>query len=290
MAAAWRALGLLAVVIGGGASAQTIPTIDTEDASLGSLPVGKGRFHPTIGVDVRNGDFARGGYDDDAANLRRLPVHVQVGFGLDLHRDARGEADLWLVGTSSNGVHAAASYERVAPRGWYESNALVGIVGTPAKGLTLGTAYAIKTSPNGISDTSHEASVTAAFKGDTGLALLRPSFAATVRPKGGHGLFTQAGIAPQFPLAHGEGAPTLSLPALVGVGWDGFYEAGTGTVTYGSLGVAYTQPFVIGAAHGQFRVDGAAVIRDDTLRRLGSADAETDTVIPLVTIAVVAAF
>ena len=77
---------------------------------------------------------------------------------------------------------------------------------------------------------------------------------------------------------------------MVGVGWGGFYAAGTGTVTYGSLGLAYTQPFVVGAAHWRLRVDGAAVIRDDTLRGLGSADAETDAVVPLVTISLATAF
>jgi hypothetical protein len=290
MRGTWRGLGVLAATIGSGAAAQTISTIDTEDAGLGSLTVGAGRFHPTIGLDVRNGDFARGGYDDDAANLRRVPVHVQIGFGFDLHRDTQGETDLWLIGSSSNGVHSPIREERVSPRGWYESNNLIGLVGTAAKGLTLGAAYTIKASPNGIAGTSHEASVTAAYEGDSWYGALHPSLAATVRPKGGHGLFTQAGVEPQVALRSGDDAPTLSLPAVFGVGWGGFYEAGTGTVTYGSLGLAYAHPFVVGAAHWRLRVDGAAVIRDDTLRFLGSADAETDTIVPLVTISLATAF
>lgn len=272
------------------AAAQTIPTIDTEDASLGSLAVGDGRFHPTLGVDLRNGDFARGGYDDDAANLDRLPVHVQLGFGYDLHRAADGKADLWLVGTSSNGVHAPGIDERTSPRAWYESNNLLGIVGTPTKGLTVGSAYTIKVSPNGVAGTSHEASVTAAYESETGLGALHPSAAATVRPKGGHGLFTQVGIEPQFAMSTRDDRPTFSIPAVLGVGWGGFYEAGTGTVTYGSVGLAYAYPFVMGAAHWRLRIDGLAVVRDDTLRRIGSANAETSTVVPLVTIGLTTAF
>lgn len=271
-------------------SAQTIPTIDTEDASLGSLAVGGGRFHPTLSLDLRNGDFARGGYDDDAASLDRLPVHVQLGFGYDLHRAADGKTDLWLVGASSNGVHSPGVDERVSPRGWYESNSLIGLVGTAGKGLTIGTAYAIKTSPNGVSGTSHEASVTVAYESETGLGALHPSAAATVRPKGGHGLFTQVGIEPQFAIGPREDGPTVSVPAVLGIGWGGFYEAGTGSVTYGSIGLAYTYPFVIGATHWRWRIDGLALVRDDTLRRIGSLDAERSAVVPLVTIGLTTAF
>lgn len=290
MRVSWLVACMLGSIVTSGAGAQTIPTIDTEDASLGSLAVGDGRFHPTMAIDLRNGDFARGGYDDDAANLDRLPVHVQLGFGFDLHRAADGKADLWLVGTSSNGVHAPGADERAAPRAWYESNNLIGMVGTPAAGLTLGAAYTIKVSPNGVAGTSHETSVTAAYESETGIGALHPSAAATVRPKGGHGLFTQAGIEPQFAVGSGDDGPTISLPAILGVGWGGFYEAGTGTVTYGSIGLAYAYPFVVGAGHWRLRIDGAAIVRDDTLRRIGSADAETSTVVPLVTIALATAF
>ena len=111
-----------------------------------------------------------------------------------------------------------------------------------------------------------------------------------MRPKGGHGLFTQVGIEPQRPLGAGKDTPTLSMPVMFGVGWGGFYGAGTGTVTYGSVGAAYTRPFVVGAAHWRLRVDGAAVLRDDTLRRIGSADAETHALVPLVTVSLLTAF
>lgn len=280
---------LFGVMIAGPVGAQTIPTIDTEDASLGSLSVGGGRFHPVIGIDLRNGDVARGGYDDDAANLDRVPVHVQIGFGFDLHRDPSGQADLWLVGTSSNGFHAPRLAERTSPRGWYESNSLLGIVGTPAKGLTLGAAYTIKTSPNGISGTSHEASVTAAYEGDHGIGVLHPNASATVRPKGGTGIFTQVGIEPQLAIGAAEHAPTISLPVIAGIGWSDFYDRGTGNAGYGSVGLALTQPLTIGAVRYRLRVDAAAVVRDDVLRRLGSEDAETATIVPLVTISLVAA-
>ncbi|MCP3733432.1 hypothetical protein M9979_00845 [Sphingomonas sp. RP10(2022)] len=261
------------------AGAQSVPTIDTEDASLGSAKVGTGRFHPTFGIDIRNGDFARGGYDDDAANLDRLPVHVQVGFAWDLR-----PGSLWLVGTSSNGVHAPVAAERDSPRGWYESNNLIGLVGKVGGGATIGAAYAIKTSPNGISATTHEASLTATLDGDHGLAALHPSAAATIRAKGDGGLYTQIGIAPEIALYDGDDGPTLSFPAIAGVGWGGFYDPGSGSAAYGSAGLAYSHPFTAGGAHWRLRVEGLAVVRDRTLRRLGSLDAETGVVVPLVTI------
>ena len=267
------------------AGAQTIPTVDTEDASLGSLAVGRGRLHPILGVDLRNGDFARGGYDDDAANLDRLPVHVQLGLAFDLHRDASGEADWWLVGSSSNGFHAPSPDERTRPRAWYESNNLVALVGKPARGLTVGAAYTIKTSPNGVAGTSHEASLTAAFEGTRGIGLLHPGAAVTVRPKGDGGVFTQVSIEPEVALRSGDDAPSLSLPVIAGVGWSGFYGPGTGDVAYGSAGVAYSHPFVIGNGHWRLRAEALAVVRDPTLRRLGSLDAETSRVVPLATVA-----
>lgn len=275
------AAALLLILEPSAAAAQDAPTIDTEDASLGAVAAGAGRFHPLVTVDVRNGDFARGGYDDDAANLDRVPVHVQAGFARELHRNARGEADRWLVASSSNGLHAPASAERASPRSWYESNNLVGLVASVGGGVRLGAAYSIKASPNGISATTHEASLTASLDGDSGLAALHPGAVVTRRTQGDGGVFTQVSMSPE--LALGSGA-TLSFPALIGVGWGGFYQKGTGTVSYGSAGVALTRPFDAGGATWRLRAEVLAVVRDDTLRRLGTLDAETATVVPLATV------
>lgn len=280
----------MALLLPTGLAAQPMPTIDTEDAELGKLEVGEGRFHPSFGVDARNGDFARGGYDDDAANLDRLPVHVQLGFGYELGHGGDGKANAWIIGSSSNGFHAPASYERGHPRAWYESNNLLGIVMAPAKGLTAGLAYTVKTSPNGVAGTSHEASATVAYESKQGIGLLHPSFAATLRPKGGHGVFTQVGIAPGFDLSAAESPPTLSFPMKLGVGWKSFYEAGTGTIVYGSAGVRVTRPFLVGAVHLRAHAEALAVWRDRTLSHLGSADAETSPVVPLVTIGLSASY
>lgn len=272
------------------AAGQTVPTIDTEDAGLGTAAVGTGAFHPIVALDVRNGDFARGGYDDDAASLDRVPVHAQLGFAWALRRDEAGAGDLFVVATSSNGIHAPSSAERTAPRAWYESNNLVGLVARPGGGVAVGVAYTIKTSPNGISATIHEASVTAALDGDGVLAGMKPHAAATVRTKGDGGVFTQAGIAPQVALSGAEDAATLAFPLLVGVGWAGFYGAGTGDVAYGSGGIAFARPFAAGGAHWQLEAELLAVVRDATLRRLGSDDAERGAVVPLATVRLSVAF
>lgn len=272
------------------AAAQTVPTIDTEDAGLGSADVKAGVFHPIVAVDVRNGDFARGGYDDDAASLDRVPVHVQLGFDWALHDDAGGAADLFLVGTTSNGVHAPSAAERAAPRGWYESNNLIGLVARPGGGATLGIAYTVKTSPNGVSDTTHEASLTAALDGDGPVARWRPHAAATVRTRGDGGVFTQAGVAPQIALSEGDDAATIGFPLLLGVGWHGFYGPGTGDVAYASGGIAFRRPFTVAGGHWRFEAEALAVVRDATLRRLGSDDAERDAVVPLATVGLSVAF
>ena len=270
----------------GALAAQTAPTIDTEDAQLGEVTVGEGRFHPVLGADIRNGDFARGSYDDDAANLHRLPVHLQAGFNYAIGQGADGQANAWLVVTSSNGIHSPASYEVVHPRAWYESNNLVGVVAEPLPGLRVGGVYTIKTSPNDVSGTTHEASLTAAFEAKQGWGVLNPTFVATVHPQGGGGIYTQFGVSPSLPLGSGEKAPSLGVPLLIGVGWDGFYQRGTGSLTYGSAGLSLSQPFRMGPAHAEFQASALALIRDNRLRRLGSADAETSMVVPLVQIGV----
>jgi hypothetical protein len=286
----WQTLSLAALMLPTGLSAQIMPTIDTEDAELGTLKVGKGRFHPSFSVDVRNGDFARGNYDDDAANLDRLPVHAQIGFGYELSHGTDGRATAWIVGSSSNGFHAPASYERDHPRAWYESNNLLGIVITPAEGLTTGVAYTIKTSPNEVAGTSHEASATVAYEAKEGVGVLHPSFAMTLRPKGGQGFFTQLGIEPGFDLSSSDSAPTLNFPVKVGVGWKGFYEAGTGTVAYGSAGVGLSRSLSFGSLNMRAHAEALAVWRDRALSQLGSADAETGHVVPLVTVGVSASY
>ncbi|RYD24701.1 MAG: hypothetical protein EOP89_10840 [Lysobacteraceae bacterium] len=93
----------LALVAASPASSQTVPFIDTEDATLSEVDVGGGSVHPIVSFDVRNGDYARGAYDDDAAGLGRVPVHVSVGAAAVLKRGADGQGTLFLVGQSSNG-------------------------------------------------------------------------------------------------------------------------------------------------------------------------------------------
>jgi hypothetical protein len=155
----------VAVAVSSPAVAEQVPTIDTEDASLGSAPVGSGHVHPSLALDVRNGDFARGNFDDDAADLDRLPVHIQLGLAAELHRNAEDEADVFLVLNSSNGVHAPVAADRASPRAWYESNNAVALVVSPATNLQTGIVYTIKTSPNGVSPTTHEMSLTSALGG-----------------------------------------------------------------------------------------------------------------------------
>lgn len=272
------------------ASAQTAPTVETEDAALGELDVSEARFHPSVTLDLRNGDFSRGEYDDDDADLNRVPLHLQFAFAGQLGRDASGEANLWLVGVSSNGFHAPSADERTSPRAWYESNNLLALIAAPATGLKAGLVYTFKTSPNGVSDSTHEASATFAYQAERGLGALRPQFVATWRPKGGGGLFTQIGVEPEFDLSEADSAATVSLPARLGVGWAGFYERGTGDVLYGSAGAAYSHPFRLGDTRWRLRAELLAVIRDEALRRLGASRATRAAVVPLATVSLTLAY
>lgn len=254
------------------------------------MTVGEGRLHPVLTLDARNGDFARGDYDDDSADLDRIPVHAQLGLVWEAQHNAEGKPTLWLELRSSNGFHAPAADERTSPRAWYESNNLVGVVAQLAEGLNGALTYTIKASPNGVSDTTHELSISGSYKKDSGLGMLRPGFAVTWRPKGGGGVYTQATIEPGWSLGTGNDAPRLSFPAALGVGWDSFYDPGSGSRLFGSVGAALEHPFTIGSAHLSARAEALALIRDNRLRRLGGPTADHRSVRPYVTLSVTYAY
>lgn len=271
------------------ALAQKMPTIDA-DGQLGSASVGTGPLHAVVDFNLQNGDFSRGKYDGDAANLDRLPFSVGVTLGAALHHGADGKADLWLEASSSNGFHSPIAAERESPRAWYDNNNLVALLYKPNDAVTAALSYAIKTSPNGISPTSHELTAALGYQQDSGIGKLHPSAAISFHTRGGTGVYTLFGIEPSFDLGSGDAPPTLSLPVRFGIGWDGFYGADTGTAAYGSIGAAYSHPFTIAGSHWKLRAQALALIRDDTVRGLGDADAEHATVVPLVTLGVTTAF
>ncbi len=265
------------------AAGPSIPFADTEDATLSEIEVGDGDSHPIVSFDLRNGDYARGALDDDDAGLGRVPLHIAIGGVLVLHR--RGsEATAFLIGQSSNGVHAPRSGERAAPRAWYESNTLVGLAWRPAAGLSTAATYTIKTSPNGVAPTTHEASLTALYAADDALGRLKPKLAVTRRTRGAGGLYTIAGIAPSLPLSAEENGLTLTLPVTMGIGWGGFYAAGSGSRSFGSGGLSLSQPVRLGGAKATVQAELLALVRDDRLRRLDRPHGTTATLVPYATL------
>lgn len=267
------------------AIAQTVPFADTEDATLSDVDVGPGRSHPVLTLDVRNGDYARGAYDDDDADLARVPVHIALGGAITLSGGRAGERGLFLIGQSSNGFHSPASDERASPRAWYESNNLVGLVWRSSGGLSTGVTYTIKTSPNGVAATTHEASLTALYAGDGVLGKLAPRVAVTRRTRGDGGWYSIAGLSPSIDLSQRDDGPTLSLPVMVGIGWHGFYGGGTGTRAYGSGGATFEQPLKLGRVKASLQIEALALIRDDRLRWLDAPGGITATVVPYATVA-----
>lgn len=272
------------------AAAQDLPVIETEAGEIETISVGEGKVHPFVILDIRNGDYSRGEYDDDAAGLGRIPFHAQVGLGVELHRNAEGEADAVLVLRSSNGFHDPGPIETGSPRTWYESNNLIGLVLAPSKGLGTSISYTIKTSPNDVSPTTHELTGVINYDADTGLGRLHPHFLVTVQPRGGDGVYTQAGIEPEFELRSGDNGPKLHLPLRVGIGWDDFYDEGAGTAVFGSAGAAVSVPFDVGSTRWTFRGEAVAQIRDDRLRQLGGPQADRETIVPVIRIGLTAAY
>ncbi|MDR6233662.1 hypothetical protein [Pseudomonas oryzihabitans] len=283
------ASGLLPAVAAN-ADARSVPSIESEDASLGSVDVSEasGRFHPQLGLDVRNGDFSRGNYDDDAANLDRIPLHAQVGFALDLHQAPGGATDAWLVFSSSNGFHTPSHDERVSPRRWYESNNLLGLVVSPMAGLRVGFVYTVKTSPNDVAATTQEASLALAYQADSGLGAWRPGLAVTTRTQGDGGLYTQGSLEPGLDLS--PNGLRLSFPSALGVGWNGFYGPDSGDRLYARTGLALEQPFRWGETRWSARAEALALYRDGALRELSGPEGETDSLVPQVTLSLSMAY
>ncbi|MET0269625.1 MAG: hypothetical protein ABW173_04265 [Sphingomonas sp.] len=266
------------------AAAQTIPFADTEDATLSEIEVGPGDIHPVLSLDLRNGDYARGAYDDDDAGLGRVPVHLAIGGAIVLDRRRDGAGALFLLGQSSNGLHAPGARERTRPRAWYESNNLLGLAWRSAGGVSAAATYTIKTSPNGVAATTHEASLTVLYSGDRGLAALKPRLAVTRRTQGPGGFYTIAGIAPELALSAREDGPSLSLPLLAGVGWGGFYGTGSGDRAYASGGVSIAQPLRLGERRAALQFELLALARDTALRRRDAPAGTTATIIPYATL------
>lgn len=292
MRPSWALPAAVALVVTAPAGAQTIPFADTEDATLSEIDVGAGSLHPVVSIDLRNGDYARGAYDDDNAGFGRVPFHVSLGGAVVLRRQAGGEGDgtLFLIGQSSNGFHAPRPDERASPRGWYESNNLVGIAWRPVKGVSAAATYTIKTSPNAIATTSHEASLTFLYTADDRVGRFKPRLAVTRRTRGNGGFYTIGGIAPSFALSKRQDGPTLGLPITVGIGWNGFYAADSGTRAYGSGGISLSQPVSLGSAKATLQADVLALVRDDQLRRLDGPSGTTATLVPYATLSMAVAW
>jgi hypothetical protein len=294
MSLAFRLSGLTLVLLAlaqpGQAAPRSVPSIDTDNAALGSVEIGEtsGRFHPQLSVDVRNGDFSRGNYDDDAADLDRIPLHAQIGFAVDLHHNATAATDAWLVFSSSNGFHTPSSEERVSPRRWYDSSTSLGLVVSPIEGLQVGVVYTLKTSPNDVSATTQEASLSLAYEAESGLGAWRPGLVLTSRTQGDSGFYTQGNLEPGLDLS--DNGLRLSFPSTLGVGWDGFYGPGSGDRLYASTGLALEQPFQWGETYWSARAEALATYRDGALRELSGPDGETDSVVPEVTVSLSMAY
>lgn len=115
-----------------------------------------------------------------------------------------------------------------------------------------------------------------------GRGCLTPTFVTTMRPNGTHRLYTRVGVEPSLPLRAGRGALRCSVPAAIGIGWNGFHRAGSGDRVFGNAGLGHSTPFMVGPIRWTERAPFLALFGDDRLRRLSGLDGETSSVVPLV--------
>lgn len=150
--------------------------------------------------------------------------------------------------------------------------------------MNAAATYTIKTSPNGVAATTHEASLTFLYTADEGIGRLKPRLAVTRRTRGDGGFYTILGIAPEIALSDADDATTIGLPVTAGVGWHGFYAAGSGDRAYGSGGITLARPVRLGRARATVQAEILALLRDDRLRRLDAPDGTTAALVPYATV------
>lgn len=262
-----------------------MPLLDTDDSSISATAVTAARIHPLAQLGVGNGDFTRGSYDGDAADLGRLPFQTLLAVGAELRHGADGRPTLWLEAVTTNNFHHPHAAETDSPRAWYDNNNLFAVIAEPAKGLRAALTYVIKTAPNGFSPRIDETNVSVQYAGSGLLGAIKPAAVVTAHPHGGRGVYTQVEVAPEWHLRGGSDGPTLSFPIKAGVGWSRFYGTGTGDAAYGAVGLVYIHPVKIAGVKAAFRAQASALIREHAIARLGTdPEVEHGTVVPLVSI------
>jgi hypothetical protein len=153
------------------------------------------------------------------------------------------------------------------PKVWYESDFYTKVGWTMFEDLSAGVIYTAYMSPNDFFTTTQELALSLGFNDSKllGPFALNPSLLLAFEVKGqadagdDKGVYLQLGLAPSYTFNAGSTYPvTLSVPLLVGLSVDDYYEFGTGddsTFGYFQGGVGLSMPLAfIPASFGSWQI------------------------------------
>lgn len=244
-----------------------------------STTANPGRIHVSGGLSFATADYFRGGFDDVPDDLDELTFGPSLSLIVEAWRDPSGPLQNVSVtlGTQNNLADQVQPVDSEV-HDWYESNNFVGLAARFAGGWRAGTTYTIYSSPNDVSPTVHELAFAVGYGGDNVLGRLAPQAKVATRVDDNDGVYAELQLAPSFrPL--GE-VVTLTVPIVLGAGFDDYYGANTGTSVYGAVGLTAGFPLrFVPSDYGAWTVTVGAdmLVRDEDIRRTGRGFDDQDT-------------
>jgi hypothetical protein len=245
-----------------------------------------GRVSLSAGMDWTTHYFFRGILQEDQDLI--LQPYAEVGFKLMEGTPAFGDVALAIgLWNSLHGGPTGTGGPNSDPRVWYETDFYTRLGWTFLDTFKAGVIYTAYMSPNSFFNTVEELAFSLGFDDSK---LLGPfSVQPTVllawevagQADGGlhRGIYLQVGVTPSYTVAEKSQYPvTLSLPLLVGLSLDDYYEFGTGdddTFGYFQGGLSASVPLAfIPAAYGSWSLRGAltVLVLGDNLKAVNNND------------------
>lgn len=240
----------------------------------------------SAGMDWTTAYFFRGILQEDSGLI--LQPYGEIGFTLFEGTPQLGNVALTIglwnsLHEGPTGTGGATS----DPRVWYEADFYTKVGWSFAEHFNAAILYTAYMSPNSSFSTVEELALSLGFDDSSFLGpfSVQPSVllaweVAGQADGGDHrGIYLQLGLTPTYTFAEKSRYPvTLSLPLLVGLSLDDYYEFGTGdddTFGYFQGGVSASVPLAfIPAAYGAWSVRGAVtvLVLGDNLRAVNNDD------------------
>ena len=246
---AWRAVAIVALA---GTALGATAAAAAEDKGPNT-----GRIAISAGVDVPTDYYFRGIVQETSDYI--IQPYCDLTFTLWDGVPAFGNLAL-TIGTwnSLHGGETGVEGSNTDPKMWYESDFYTKVGWTMFDDVSAGIIYTAYMSPNDFFGTVQELAFSLGFNDGKllGPFALNPSVLVAFEVKGqadagAHkGVYMQMGVAPSYTFNSGSAYPiTLSVPLLVGLSLDDYYEFGSGgdsTFGYfqGGVGLAMPLAFV----------------------------------------------